>query len=258
MRGDPERLAIRTKLLEVYAKRRDTKGFELLATQLYSLTRGEGDDWAKAQELGAQIDPENPLYRPGGAPEMGTAGVGEAVEPLGASTMPQSILPSPSKFEQAMAPPPIDLGSVDLDLDLDLGNDRPPAPPPLPDSTQPFGPRGDAPLSNQDAGLDFDLPESVPPATAAAPAPAEDMNFNFGDLKFDDAPSPDTGAAAASQTMDLGAEDSDDPLSRKLELADEFRQIGDMEGARDLLQEVVAKADGALKAKAQGMLDDLA
>ena len=53
MRSNPERLAIRTKLLEVYAKRRDIKGFELLATQLYALTRGEGEDWAKAQELGA-------------------------------------------------------------------------------------------------------------------------------------------------------------------------------------------------------------
>jgi len=52
--------------------------------------------------------------------------------------------------------------------------------------------------------------------------------------------------------------ESGDPLERKLELAEEFRQIGDMEGARDLLQEVVAKASGALKSKAQGMLDDLA
>ncbi len=49
-----------------------------------------------------------------------------------------------------------------------------------------------------------------------------------------------------------------DPLARKLELAEEFRQIGDMEGARDLLEEVVANADGALKTKAQGMLERLA
>ena len=48
-----------------------------------------------------------------------------------------------------------------------------------------------------------------------------------------------------------------DPLARKLELAEEFRQIGDVEGARDLLEEVVAKADGALKSKAQGMLAGL-
>ena len=48
-----------------------------------------------------------------------------------------------------------------------------------------------------------------------------------------------------------------DPLARKLELAEEFRQIGDLEGARDLLEEVVAKAGGTLRAKAQAMLDSL-
>ncbi|MGE4053102.1 MAG: FimV/HubP family polar landmark protein [Piscinibacter sp.] len=40
-------------------------------------------------------------------------------------------------------------------------------------------------------------------------------------------------------------------------MAEEFRQIGDMEGARDLLQEVVSKASGSLKSKAQGMLEQL-
>ena len=72
MRSSPERLAIRTKLLEVYAKRRDTKGYELLATQLFSLTGGKGEDWQKAQELGLQIDPDNTLYQPG---EIGRAHV---------------------------------------------------------------------------------------------------------------------------------------------------------------------------------------
>ena len=98
MRSNPERMAIRTKLLEVYAKRRDTKGFELLATQLYRADARQGEDWAKAQELGLQIDPENPLYQPGGAPAGGAAAAGQMVEALGASTMPQSVLPSPSQF----------------------------------------------------------------------------------------------------------------------------------------------------------------
>jgi pilus assembly protein FimV len=72
-------------------------------------------------------------------------------------------------------------------------------------------------------------------------------------------------AVASASASDFGAielpplegEAASDPILRKLELAEEFRQIGDTEGARDLLQEVVAKAEGALKAKAQGMLDDL-
>ena len=97
MRSNPERLAIRSKLLEVYAKRRDIKGFELLATQLFALTRGEGEEWTKAQELGSQIDPENPLYQAGGAPERPSEGAA-LVEPLGASTLPQSIIPVPSQY----------------------------------------------------------------------------------------------------------------------------------------------------------------
>ena len=48
-----------------------------------------------------------------------------------------------------------------------------------------------------------------------------------------------------------------DPLSRKLELAEEFQRIGDKDGARDLLREVLATASGSAKTKAQGMLDDL-
>ena len=97
MRSNPERLAIRSKLLEVYAKRRDIKGFELLATQLFALTRGEGEEWTKAQDLGSQIDPENPLYQAGGAPERPSEGAA-LVEPLGASTLPQSIIPVPSQY----------------------------------------------------------------------------------------------------------------------------------------------------------------
>jgi len=58
--------------------------------------------------------------------------------------------------------------------------------------------------------------------------------------------------------LDLPTEaGADDALARKLELATEFRQIGDVEGARDLLQEVIAQSSGTLKAKAEGMLKEM-
>ena len=56
-------------------------------------------------------------------------------------------------------------------------------------------------------------------------------------------------------TAPAGFDDNGDPLSRKLELAEEFQRIGDKDGARDLLREVLATASGATKTKAQGMLD---
>ena len=45
--------------------------------------------------------------------------------------------------------------------------------------------------------------------------------------------------------------DSEDPLETKLALAEEFLSIGDSDGARALIDEVLAEASGALKAKAE-------
>jgi pilus assembly protein FimV len=266
MRANPERLAIRAKLLEVYAKRRDTKGFELLATQLFSLTRGEGEDWAKAQELGRSIDPENPVYQPGGHP-VEIVQVGDRiVEPLGASTMPQSVLPAPPTDLPSTGPDSV----VDLDLDLDTPPSPATAPARVaPEITQPFN----APAAVAQPSMSFELP---PPAPVAAEQPPAPMEFDLSGLTLDldpaPAPAPIPAANATVQPSgfgDLGlpavpefdapaSGEGGDPLARKLELAEEFRQIGDMEGARDLLEEVVAKASGALKTRAQGMLADLA
>ena len=270
MRSNPGRLAIRTKLLEVYAKRRDTKGFELLATQLHSLTKGEGEDWLKAQELGVQIDPENPLYTPGGRPNAAMAGGAAAVvEPLGASTMPQSVLPPGSNFgmstraddgDSVAAPP------VDLDLDLDVVAPAAGAARAM-ESTQPMGAfdTTDKAVAKEVAAriADLHLPtgqaEDASTTTAAA--------FDFGAISLD-LPKPAAGStsepaldfsATGPSRLDVATPlDPADPLTRKLELAEEFRQIGDKEGARDLLEEVVARASGPLKVRAQSLLDGLA
>ncbi|MFG5409268.1 FimV/HubP family polar landmark protein [Piscinibacter sakaiensis] len=221
LRTTPERLAIRSKLLEVYAKRRDVKGFEQLALAFHAITGGAGEDWEKVREMGRQLDPDNPLYGGAGAPPMPA---GPVHDPMADTpTMPQSILP---REEVALSQGPA--SRMDLDLDLDLGLEDPPAEPAGPPSTS-FGP--------STFSLDLDLQE--PSALSAAPSmlpPVEGYGASLpGELALDDA----------------------DPLVRKLELADEFRQIGDLEGARDLLEEVVAGADGALKAKAEAMLANL-
>ncbi len=274
MRAHPERLAVRSKLLEVYAKRRDAKGFELLASQMFNLTRGEGEDWTKAQELGRSIDPDNELYQPGGAPEEVRGAGGQVVmEPLGASTVPYTA-PAPAPVFQPAADATLD--GIDLDLDL-VGAESPSeatqplstaaeyraedtlafevaAPEPKtvpvkrpssvdlqPSQTTIAMPPKPAPV---DEGLDFDLESLGAPAVEELPTGNTSL-LDFGDFGVDQNPAPTLAGGDAS------------PLARKLELAEEFRQIGDLEGARDLLEEVVAKGDGALQAKAQGMLEKL-
>ena len=285
MRTTPDRLAVRTKLLEVYAKRRDTKGFELLATQLYALTKGTGADWARAQELGRQFDAENLLYQPGGHPEeIILDGERVVVEPLGATTQPHSILSAVTQPAEDSRLP--QMGGAMLDLDLDLGEmgDSPSAQ--AMEATRPLAPSLQRP-SVADLGIDFEdrnPPARRPLAPETSTVPGK-PDLDILSLDFDDAPVKGRADAptvvGGDTTLDFSqfpvsergnlAEtapttpgllddmllDHADPLARKLELAEEFRQIGDIDGARDLLEEVVSKAAGTLRAKAQSMLDAL-
>ncbi|MGH8808966.1 MAG: FimV/HubP family polar landmark protein, partial [Noviherbaspirillum sp.] len=81
LRTQPERHAVRVKLLEIYSNRKDLRAFEVLATELYGLTKGGGDEWAQAAALGIAIDPNNPLYASGKSGSDGVAPSGVLVAP---------------------------------------------------------------------------------------------------------------------------------------------------------------------------------
>src|SRR5262249_14148429 len=58
---DSSRQAIRVKLLEIYAKRRDTGSFESVANDSRSATGGKGRDGEKVAGLGLSIAPGTPM-----------------------------------------------------------------------------------------------------------------------------------------------------------------------------------------------------
>jgi len=95
--------------------------------------------------------------------------------------------------------------------------------------------------------LEFEAPPLPPitPAAPAAPAQAADnlMNFDLGGLSLD--------LGTPSEQPDTGSED---PLATKLALADEFKAIGDIDGARALIEEIIAEASGEMKERAQKAL----
>ena len=132
MRTTPQRVAIHSKLLEIYAKRRDAKAFELVATEAYSLTRGEGPEWEHICELGQELDPSNSLYRPAASPPRAPPRLRRQrrLRLLRASAR----RCRPRRCRPPRRPP----RDLDLDLDFSLGDDEPaaPAPTPLP-ATQP-------------------------------------------------------------------------------------------------------------------------
>jgi pilus assembly protein FimV len=62
---------------------------------------------------------------------------------------------------------------------------------------------------------------------------------------------------SAEALTDAPPAEGGDPLETKLALAEEFVSIGDEDGARALIEEVVAEATGDMRAKAQRALANL-
>jgi pilus assembly protein FimV len=300
IRTNPGRLAIYTKLLEIFAKRRDANSFEATAIQAYKLTGSESPEWARICEMGMGIDPVNTLYQPGGAPSSNTAAAftATAANPsssFGASTMPHSAQP---ELPQG--------NGVDLDLDLDFSLDDEPAsaisdvtggtmsapamsaPVPVNEQTVQltastssgldaldFDMSGPTPIEAAPElpevslpmdGLTLDVPTgpstpdfsatntmSVEPTTLSDPLKDSGMlEFDMGSLSLDLEPS--TASDLLTAAPDTTGED---PLETKLALAEEFVSIGDEDGARALIEEVVAEATGDMRAKAQRALANL-
>jgi len=271
LRMNPSRIAIHGKLLEIFAKRRDVRAFEVLAGDAFKLCAGEGAEWERICEFGRELDPENSLYQPGGRPKTKgeAANVAEAVAPVFASsTIP--VEPHPDFVPSSSMPVDLDLG------DLDLSFDGAAASKPSSTATAPRDPVPSAPIP-LDVELSWDdlaepgageqtatppaaSPVAPPPVQTSAPANTHEpdsgmIEFDLGSLSLD------LDRAVPAEEVQLAtaqAQGSDtDPLETKLALAQEFQSIGDSDGARTLVEEVVARATGPLKAKAQRFLAEL-
>ena len=88
--------------------------------------------------------------------------------------------------------------------------------------------------------------------TAARPPQAEPV-FDLNSLSLDLGTTADATAAPAT----VPSATSEDPMATKLALAEEFNAIGDSDGARTLIEEVIAEAHGDLKARAQALLSQI-
>jgi len=120
------------------------------------------------------------------------------------------------------------------------------------DATEAIPPRPADAAASFNTTLKMPLVANEAGAQQSAPERRDEpLPFDLSGISLDLDPS----EAADHHTAPGGLDESGDPLSRKLELAEEFQRIGDKDGARDLLREVLATASGATKTKAQGMLD---
>jgi pilus assembly protein FimV len=272
MQKDPNRTTVLAKLLEIYANRKDAKSFEQIALKLKSATKGSGPDWDKAAGLGRSIDPQNGLYGGAGAAAPTVAAAPALDFDLGGLTQaaaPEITFTGTPKGEAAPS------------VDFDLGAAAAPAPAAEQTDFTPEGTliMGREPEPSAGGGLDFDLglPAAEPkrPAPAAPAAPADvsggldfDLNLDMGTEKVADKPAqPAPAMDLSSISLDLGgvgdapASGSADPrwqeVATKLDLAKAYEEMGDKDGARELLNEVMKDGDSAQKGQAQQLLSKL-
>ncbi|HEY9150533.1 MAG: hypothetical protein OQL11_05275 [Gammaproteobacteria bacterium] len=229
LEAEPERDDFNLKLFEIYAAAQNRSGFDAHAEQVLArLENQEHPLWLKVADMGRELSPDNPLYQPGGAPTT-------------------------NRNSAADAPPP-GVEDNSLDFDLGLGDD-------------------DAGLTSQEPPLgdmDFDLDTA---AEEPKPAPGEDEPMEF-DLGGEEERKPDTAESSNDLDFDLGDLDlggadldeedqgegllSDmDEVSTKLDLARAYIDMGDPDGARSILEEVLQEGNETQQDEARELLGQL-
>lgn len=141
----------------------------------------------------------------------------------------------PAVAPEAVAPAPADDNALAVDLDLDFDLDLPAA----------------------EALPEEALPKEIQPEetlVAAAPLP----EFDLGDLDLDLAAAAPAEPEAAPASGEIVRDAHWEEVNTKLDLAKAYEEMGDLEGARELLNEVVGEGTPDLVAQAQEVLSRIA
>jgi pilus assembly protein FimV len=285
---DPSRQELKVKLLEIYHQRNDVPAFETLAEELYAALEGRGGElWNRVAEMGRRLNPDNPMFQ--GAAITETPSV---TQPATAEA-PMQFEPEPTEeppaleFETAtgdMTPAPgldtdtqetaaADAG-LEFDLDMDTGTDDTGAPspaagePPIPDtaelSAEELGTAalqeeeeavglGEQPMDNM---VDFDITDS---GTTAGDT-GEEAAVADADSQWQFESDSDVAVDEAVAEYAAGADDAQqwDETATKLDLAKAYVDMGDAEGARSILDEVLAEGNEDQKKQAAELAAQIA
>jgi pilus assembly protein FimV len=336
LKKDAQRQEIYLKLLEIHAQHNKPSAFETVASELYSVSGGQGEVWQKAVALGRQLDPSNPMFtEAGSAADFAAAATGADTE-RGADEPAAEPGPAPASAQVYSMPPDLkpepkpgrDL-EFSLDDDISLSPTSGMAPEPKTPAAILAGAAQEVAKSTRGAAdtvvakgtsapmagatalakdgealsaqtrdtvsfepesipkfdLDFNLdeasrpgptmspipthaaPQPVAPKPAPEPAlaavaagapapqltrPAAAIELDKLDLAFD--PQRSTFEDPTPSVLDGQWHDA----ATKLDLAKAYQEMGDVEGAREILQEVLHEGDDQQKSEAQGLLSKLA
>jgi pilus assembly protein FimV len=242
--SNPEILA---KLLEVHTQRKDKSAFETTARKLWVVSP-TGPLWEKATKLGLSIDPENPFY--GGVASTTNIDQVKVTVPneevsddssVTSSGLIETPVNTPESSEPVTDEPDfrIEFSSSKED-ENDSGN-----------VVTMDSPVSDDTKDIDDTSMDFpDVSESeeATPAPVLPEADLADINLNIDD-------SAPAEPVVDTQSVEKSAQWHE--IATKIDLARAYQEMGDSDGAKEILQEVLKDGDTEQQESAKAILESL-
>ncbi|HRQ65631.1 MAG TPA: FimV/HubP family polar landmark protein [Xanthomonadaceae bacterium] len=225
---DPSRLSSHLALLRHRFEQGDAEGFEADAETMSGyVTDTEAPEWDEVRMMGAELAPEHPLFRDTVAADISSSEPDFADE----------FHFGDAELDLHSGAAPADSGHVEPEpFSINLGDA----------AATPAS--GRAPVEDEFEPT-FE-PGPVETETRAAPSDAYSTQ-RFASVDLEDA----MGGVAAGSDEGLSLDGGgDDAVATKLDLAREYLDLGDPEGARGLLEEVLKEGSSAQKAEAQRLM----
>jgi pilus assembly protein FimV len=275
--SEPDRVDLKVKLLEVHFNAKNSDSFAMLAEDVHSAV-GDTDAaiWDKVKGMGSQLCPDNPLFAEPEETGLNITEIEEgdttAVETtddlefdlgdLEIDEEPGEVIEEEPVVElEAVEETPLEIQleepvaeSDELSLDdlgdLSLDMDEEPVAEEVADDMASL--ELDMDTTEADLELAVDVDEEV----------SEDKALDLGEFDMDALDEAITAEEPAEEVMTEAVAEADEPfgideVATKLDLAKAYIDMGDPDGARSILDEVLSEGNDAQKSEAQELIQQL-
>jgi pilus assembly protein FimV len=234
VQSDPTNAGAHLELLSLYYAQGDSQKFEAAAEEMYAYVADPNQPaWREVRTMGEELVPNNPLFSQQDSivdkyPEGDAEGEYRFDEPPADESddfpdfgdEPPQAASADSSLETASMP------ALDIP-DFDLGETRPPQPAP-----------------SADTSFSFDLPPiEETPKMPAHKADESEESFE----------APEMPAQASDDEFFAG----EDAIGTKLDLAKAYLDMGDPDGARSMLEEVLAEGAPSQQEEARKLISEI-
>jgi pilus assembly protein FimV len=238
---DAENENLNLKLLEVYLAGKNQSAFDGHAQGILARLENSDDPmWVKVAEMGRELSPGNPMYQGGSAPAVSESSDDMEMDSLSGDINFDIDNEAAAEADQDIAAADDEGLEFDIDLSFDATDEE------KPDSVE-FTPPAVDQSEVPEPGLNVDM-DSVEPDAVKNDST---MEFDMEDLNLDSEAVQDGEPEGDGELADL------DEVSTKLDLARAYIDMGDPEGAKSILDEVLEEGNSEQQDEARGIMEQM-